>query len=114
MQTLKETKVYMPIDVNVELPNDSTNYFVNQKYDNNISIEYFDKMQKRFYEQDEITHWLKEQTGYFLTKQEMEELCFKLIKAGEMCQEGFGTTQSESREKTKQKYINKLLNNETT
>lgn len=85
MQPLKETKVYMPT-----LENDFD--VAGTTIKNNRLIG------------------LKEQTGYFLTKQEMEELLKKLWDEG--WDSYHNETGLQHPDITRDTYINKLLNNE--
>lgn len=115
MQPLKETKVYIPIDINVEFPKHNGNYFVLRN--SKVSPKEVDFLSGElgFKFDEKITHWLKEQTGYFLTKQKMEELLNDMSDWAKYFDEKIGIKYSDTElayQKLKAEYINKLLNNE--
>lgn len=115
MQPLKETKVYIPIDVNVELPEKEGYYTVLYTAEGRDDVkkdQYFkDKFYSIHYQFYKITHWLKEQTGYFLTKQEMEELITDNLDKGFNLAK-YETDNEDEKNEYITEYINKLLNNE--
>ena len=79
---LKQTKVFVPTDVKLELPIESSSYLViNPKISSPFEIIYKKEdniwwlgSQKFKIVDSGITHWLKEQELYSLTKEELERV----------------------------------------
>jgi hypothetical protein len=79
---LKQTKVYVPTDVKIELPKNIKAVFTIEKRGNPILNDRIGtalfKPPNIFNSDDEEanypTHWLKPSEGYFLTKEELERV----------------------------------------
>ncbi len=72
---LKTTNLYVPTDVEIELPKEIGVYLV-QKYNGWKGCDTFFSNNRFGIDSEEIktTHWLKEQNGFFLTKEELESV----------------------------------------
>jgi len=123
MHPLKETKVYIPIDVDVELPKENGDYIARISEIRDVEIIKYCKQVSYDAERNmwfdgrvriKVTHWLKEQTGYFLNNQEM--LLFKRQFALEVINkirtQGDVMAWSNIKKELQAEFENKLLNNE--
>jgi hypothetical protein len=75
-------KVFVLVSVDIELPINNSNYFVN-RYSKvePIGIDYFEKDEYNF--DEKVTHWLKEETNkYVLSREELEKVISDAFDAG--------------------------------
>lgn len=73
---MKPTKVFVPVSVEERFPDKHDWYFVKENIQGTSYPEgiQYDPEYKEFLHDRNVTHWLEEREGYFLTKEELEKL----------------------------------------